>query len=144
MVHNSAVTIIQCWTKPTWIPSVLPSTCFTLVCSDWQRWLLPINGHRNRPYYKVPGCVNVQGVTKQTFTLCCRNKHLSRHLFKKNVFVWVEHWKNATPHGCCNLPRPVSRPAGLVWHCVWAPRWHINSCLYLTHWTPLLPMFPSF
>lgn len=52
--------------------------------------------------------------------------------------------KNATPHGCCNLLRPFSRPAGLVWLCICAPRWDINSCLYLDHWTALLPMFPSF
>lgn len=59
------------------IPSLLPSTGFTLVYSDWQRWLQPINGHRNGPYYKV----NVERVTTTAFTLCCRNKHLSRHLF---------------------------------------------------------------
>lgn len=129
--------------ESTRIPSVLPSTCITLVCFDRQRRLLAINGDRNRPYYNVAGCRNVEGVKKTAFTLGCRNKHLSRHLFW-NIFVLVDHCKNEALHGCCNLPGPVSRPAGLVWHHIWAPRWHIDSCLYLTYWTLIVPMFPSF
>lgn len=120
------------------------STHFTLISSDWQRWLQAITAHRNRLHYWewLQVCGRSDGISVHTF-LRCRNKQLSWHVVLKCICVGRTR-ENSTPHGCRNLRRPVSRLAGLVWHRVWAPRWHINSVLYLTHWTPLLPMFPFF
>lgn len=80
-------------------------------------------------------CVKVQALIKTNFTLQQTSKVLQKY-----SAVGV----SLTPrHGCDNLYRGVSRVAGLVYHRIRAPRWHNNSCLYLTQWTPRFPMFSS-